>query len=54
MRPVNPKHIKFAEYAAIVSRIRELGRNEAAYARIAAEFNRGVGTIRKLAPRVHP
>lgn len=49
--PINSAHIKPREYDAILRRIRELGRTDAAYALIAAEFNRGITTIRKLGPK---
>ena len=49
---INPKHIDIVEYDAILSRIRELGRSEETVVKVASEFNRGVNTIRRLAPRV--
>lgn len=48
---INSARIDHREYEAIIARVRALGRSDSALAQIAAEFNRGVNTIRRLAPR---
>lgn len=46
--PINSKRIDAIEYDAIIARAHQLGRGETALACIAAEFNRGVTTIRRI------
>jgi len=48
---INSKHIDYREYDAILNRIRQLGRSEETIGQVASEFNRGLNTIRRLAPK---